>query len=384
MWTIDPNVAESLRHPRRITSHALFTNLVTGAATPLPILDGTVTEDVTTATRRVLDLTTLPRIPVAGQIVDVFTLLDTPGGEITVTQTIWYGTTGVVVPQGVFIVDSDNVDYSDAGTVTITAPDRRNKVIRNKFGNARSSVATNAAWQEIKRLVEGAWPGTTYPFPGWSQLDTSATAKVGTLLWDDGDRDGAVQAIEKANSVEQYFDRQGFAVLRPTPVLTPSSTPVWTVDANTPTAIMTAASRSRDMSTVVNAVRVSTSASDVIFTPVEVKNTTPGDPLNVTGPLGTVFTDYDSPLLRSSAQATAAGRTQLSKQLGEAKQLTLAAMSNPALDAEDVIQVMLPRLDRTTSRPVELHIIDSITHPLVPGTDQQITTRSTRPATDGT
>jgi hypothetical protein len=138
-----------------------------------------------------------------------------------------------------------------------------------------------------------------------------------------------------------------------------------------------------------NAVIVTTSATDVTFDPVAVENTTAGDPLNITGPLGYCAVDYTSANLRNSDQAHAAGKQQLMTQLGQAKQLTLEAISNPALDAEDVIEVKLPTIDRNTGRPSELQIVEQVTHPLLQGDEggspnaQQILTRSTRPDTDG-
>jgi len=382
-WPLAPDVLDLLRHHCTIVSTATHRNLVTGAVTPLDILDGSVTVDRTAAIRRTLNLT----VPALQATFDV---LDTPGGEITVRQTIKHpsGVAAATVPLGVFIVDQDQFGYGPGDTLTMTCPDRWLKVQRARFGLNRSSVASNAAWQEIQRLVEGAWPSPTYPFPGWTQLDTSATTKVGSLLWDDGDREAAIvgeAGIARANALEVFFDAQGAGVLRPVPQLTPTSTPVWVVNANTPDSVMTAASRTRDWSSVRNAVIVTSSASDVIFAPVEVKNTTPGDPLNVDGPLGYRPYEYSSPAIRNSTQARAAGLVILSQQLGEAKQLTVEAVSNPALDAEDVILAMLPKIDRNTARPSELHIIDSVTHPLVQNGSQTqpILTRSTRPATDG-
>jgi hypothetical protein len=96
-----------------------------------------------------------------------------------------------------------------------------------------------------------------------------------------------------------------------------------------------------------------------------------------------VATDYSSATIRNSTQARAAGLTRLSKTLGVGKQLTLENIGNPALDADDVLTVVLPPTETSAARGVELHISDSLTVPLVPTDTQSITTRSTRPSTDG-
>lgn len=350
-------------------------NLITNVWTDLEVEDGSVRIDATASIRRTLDLTLPPREA-------TYQVLDTPGGEITVSQAVRFvNGTRETVPLGVFIVDADKMGYQPNDSLTLTCPDRWLKVQRNRFGLNRASVPGNAAWEEIQRLVEDCWGGS-YPFPGWAHVDTTATTKVGPLIWDDGDREAAIKQLCRDNAVQVFFDENGEGVLRPIPTLSDTSTPVFTVDAGA-TGVMVAADRSRDRSQLHNAIILTTSATDVTFDPVEVKNTTPGDPLNVSGPLGYVPLEYSSPTLRNSTQARAAGVKMLGQQLGTAKQLEIESFGNFALDGEDIITVRLPRTDLNLPRPVELHIIDAITNPFQPGTTQQIQTRSTRPDTDG-
>lgn len=374
--------ATALRYPHTVLTSVVHRNLVTGVLTPLSgrdgyVTDGSITEDATKRPRRSLSLTLAPSQA-------VWDALDTVGGEITVTQAIRYvDMTTERIPMGVFVVDQDSFGYRPDGYISITAPDRWIKIQRNNFGLNRSSVPGNAGWAEVQRLVEACWAGSI-PFPGWSQLDESATTKVGQLVWDDGNRDSAIGAILTANSIECYFDRTGKAVLRPVPVLTDTSPSVWTVDAAAAGVFMDG-NRTRDRSTVCNAVIVTSSATDVTVAPQEVKDTTPNDEMAVTGALGYVPYYFDSPLIRNSTQALAAGHTILSQQLSVAKQLDITAIPNPALDAGDIILALLPKTDANLQRPTELHILDSVTHPLsfANGQGQELDTRSTRPATDG-
>lgn len=354
------------------------TNLVTAVTTDLSdyFVDGTITDDATSNVRRSLSLT------LAG-VQSVFDTLNIPGGEITVVQRFVYPDQSTDdVPHGVYIVDQQQLDYAPSGQITMTCPDRWLKVQRNKFGLSRASVPTNTASAEIKRLVEGAWPGSTYPFPGWSVLDESALTQVGSLMWDDGDREGAILSLCQANSLEVFFDRTGMAVLRKVPVLTPTSVPVWNVDSGA-SGVMTAATRSQDWSNTRNVIIVSTSATDVVFDPVECKDTTFGDPLDVTGTLGYVPEEWSSPALRNSDQAKAAGLTRLRKRLGSAYTVSLSAVQNPCLDAEDVIGIQYPQVDPNTGPLTDVQILDSVTHPLSTTGTQDMQTRSTRPTTDG-
>lgn len=373
MWTRSARWDQACRTSHIRFATAIHKNLATGVLTNLPIEDGSVTVDCTADVRRVLALSTTPTQA-------FWDVLQAPGGEITVTQTIRYIDHAIeTVPLGVFVVDQMAIGYRPDDTLSMTCPDRWVKVQRNRFApGAKTSVASNATWQEIKRLVEGAW-SVAYPFPGWAagSPGTSATTKVGPLLWDNGERATAITDMATASSVEVYFDNAGKAVLRPVPSLSNTSPEVWRVDASA-TGVMIGADNSADLSRTRNAVIVSSSAADLVVTPQEWKNTTVGDPLAVGGPLGYVPLYYSSPLIRTTTQALATAKTLLSTQLGLAKVMSLEATGNAALDARDVIGVVLPRIDRTTARPYELHMVDSVVHPLMPTGTQTIQTRSTR------
>lgn len=376
MWPVSADFLLAVRYPYDRGARATHRNPVTGILTDLPIEDGQVTVDATSRVRRTLNLTCPPQQ-------GLWDVLDAAGGEITVTQTVRFPNhTYQSVPLGVFPVDQDRIGYGPGDTIQLTCPDRWARIQRGGFTLNRASVPTNMGWQEIQRLVEGAWTGSV-PFPGWGQLDTTATTPVGTLFWSDGSRETAITQIADANSLEVFFDPAGLAVLRRIPTLTSSSLPVWTVNEGD-NGVLVGADRSRDRSALRNALVVSTSATDVYFPPVLVQNSTTSDPLSVHGPLGTVPEDYSNSAIRNSDQATVAGRARLAVTLGEAKQLSMEITGNPALDARDVVSVVLPNTDANLPRPVELHILDTVTHPLTPQGTQTARTRSTRPDTDGT
>lgn len=380
MWTgVSNRFGDALRADVAIWSTATHKNLVTGVTTDLVIVDGSVTDDATGDVRRTLTMS-LPGSSATWNV------LNTQGGEITVTQTVEYADQSVeTIPMGVFIVDQESLGYSPEGTIDLTCPDRWLKVQRNKFGLSRSSVPSNTVWQEIDRLLRGAWPGSTYLFPGWAtgSPDKTATGKVGAIAWDDGDRAAAIMEFVQANGLELFPDRQGRFVLRQVPQLTPSSVPAWKVDSSA-TGVMIDASRQRDRSNLRNAVIATTSATDIVFPPQEVKYLQTGDPLSVDGPLGYVPEDWSSVAFRNSAQAVAAAQVRLRKRLGNAQSVSLTALSNPALDSNDVIAVLYPSIDPNQPPVYELHILDSVTHPLQPSGTQEMATRSTRPLTDGT
>lgn len=365
----------------RRTSTATFTNAFTGVQTVLPIeAEGSnqVTVDVTATNRRMLELTLPPQQ-------SLFDLLDAPGSEIGITQTFRYIDNATeTVPLGKYKVTETSMGYDIDGNITLNCPDRYWHITSNGFGANRSSIGANPAWAEIQRLVEGAWPNAAYPFPGWAQLDTSATTKVGTLIWDDGDRSNAIQQLLALNSLDLFFDANGLANLRPIPTLINSTPAVWTVmpgDFGT----LKDATRSRDISVIHNVIVVQTNAADIQLPILEVPNTRDpaADPLSSLGPLGRVTLQLPGAFY-SSAQMKAAGLVQLNKELTVQRQLDVTSVSNPCLDGYDVVSVILPKGDGTSVQPAEHHIIDSVVIPLVSGGDQGITLRGTRTSSNDT
>jgi hypothetical protein len=380
MLAVSATFLAAIRTAHSVTSKAVFNNPFTGALTTLPIETGSqITVDITAASRRVLTLSCTP-------LQSDFDAINAPGGEITVTQTFRFidGTTETVT-LGVFCLDQEDMGYGPGDQMTITAPDRWLQVQRNRFGLSRASNASNAAWQEIKALVEGAWPNSGYPFPGWASYDTTAITKVGPVIYQDGSRENAITSYTTANALEVFFNEAGLAVLRPLPVLTDASVPVWTLDAAV-SGVFMGGDRKVDLSRTRNAVIVNTSATDIILTPVEVKDEHDPtiDPLSTLGPLGYRPGYYASPAVRTTDQATAAGKAILEKQLSTAQQVTVTAVPNPTLDGWDVVDVVFPPGDFGTTRPAERHMVESVTIPLTPDGVQTVTLRSTRPTPDDT
>lgn len=364
----------------RRTNTAIFKNPFTGLTTPLsiePDSDSKVTIDVGAVNRRMLNLV-LPRSQ------SLFDTIAVPGGEITVTQKVLFGDrTSELVPLGVFPVTEQSMTHTADGQLALICPDRWSFIQGCGFDTARTSIAGNTGSQEIKRLIEGAWTNAAWPFPGWAagSPDMGATTKVGPLVWTDGSRDNATRKLLKLNSYDAYFDANGLAVLRPTPILTTSSVPVWVVNPGE-AGVLIDAERIRDLSVVRNVIVVSTTASDVIL-PIQVVanlHDPAVDQLSSLGPMQRRTLDY-SDNFRSTAQMLAAGKVQLNLQLSVQQQLTLTARSNPWLDGYDVITGILPKGDGTT-QPVEQHLIQTATIPLTPRGQQVITVRSTRPTAD--
>lgn len=391
MWPVSAKYLDAIRYSHVKLLKVDFRDLWAGRTTTLAytgqdasedavapyVTGGSITVDATSNVRRTLTLS----LPARQGLWDV---LDTVGGELTVSSAVDFrdGSQPEWVPLGKFILDVDSLDYGGGDLSISTAPDRWSKVQSVKMRpGTRSSVPSNTAWQEIVRLVQGAW-SAPYTFPGWAFIDKTATTQVGSLYWDDGEREPPILQLCADNGLEVFFDAQGLAVLRKQPSLSNSSVPVWTVDAGA-SGVLTGGSRTRDRTRAFNAIELSTSASDITFVTVVAENANPADPLSTVGPLGYKSVAYSSPTLRNSDQAKAAGKAMLAKSTGVARQLSLSSSQNDALDAGDVIQVVLPRTDINLTRPAELQIIDTLSIPFDVTTEQDLQLRSTVPDTLG-
>ncbi len=100
-----------------------------------------------------------------------------------------------------------------------------------------------------------------------------------------------------------------------------------------------------------------------------VADTDPLSPTFVGGPFGTKTRFTVSPLLTTTGQCTTAAAGLLARTTGMHGSVTLSLVTNPALDAGDVLLV----LDGGVSTA---HIIDTVTIPLSAKDTQRVTSRS--------
>ena len=287
-----------------------------------------------------------------------------------------------VVPQGVFPID---VLRDGGDTISITAPDRWSLVKNARFLTPRSFGGQTARGL-IADLLREVLPVDAVV----TDLATS-TATVPAQT-EDRDRAGLIQKLATAAAVDVFFDRFGNAVIRDVPTIDITG-PAWDVDYG---GVLIGVDRERNRQRTYNVVVVNgtNSKGDTVFPTQFVWDNDPRSPTYAgpgsgfgptpppasgAGPFGQRPTFYSSPLLTRVDQAVAAGQSILARVTGLAAQVTAAAIPNPALDDGDTIRVTLPPAKRNAVRPVEYHLVDGFTVPLVANSSgQSIGTRSTR------
>jgi uncharacterized protein DUF5047 len=153
----------------------------------------------------------------------------------------------------------------------------------------------------------------------------------------DQDRAAAISDLASSIAAEALFDNLGDFVLRPRD--RPAEV-VWSVDAGARGALI-AAEETLDRSSVRNGVSVRGQA-DPEAPPIYglATNDDPASPTRWGGPFGRVPLIASSTAVATQAQADAAARALLNLRLGLARTLVLGSIPNPALEPDDLIEVV--------------------------------------------
>lgn len=295
-------------------------------------------------------------------------------------------------PQGVFDVDVASVGYAVNGNISLTAPDRWQRIVNARFLVPRASTKGATVRAQIASLLTEVLPS------GTAVNDTStSTATVPAQTWDQ-DRAGAIQDLAKSAGLDVGFDRTGTPFIRDVPVLDPANV-AFTIDASE-TGVLIDASRERSRQKTYNVVVVTGTAADgsTPFTPQVVwdndstsatyagPGTGFGDWTTLpaasgAGPFGQRPTFYSSPLVTTTEQAISAGQAILSRVTASESQVSGVSVPLPFLDDGDTVVITFPPTDPLSPSQVsEVHIVDGFTVPLVPNRNPMpLTTRSTRP-----
>jgi hypothetical protein len=364
---------QAIRNSLRLSysATATYDNAPVAGASDLRPTGGTITDTSKPGVRRVLNL------DLAGGDT-LFEALSPTGTLLTVSCTVTYtDNTTAVIPMGVFDIDSDRLSEGD-GTISVTAPDKWVRIQRAKFLTPVSSTPGMSVTAQIAALIRGAL-GSDEPVT----ITATSSASMGAVTWEK-DRDKAIIDLADQIGAWVYFDRTGEAIVADVPTSGRSTT--WLADASL-TGVLTELTRERSRTDTFNVVVVASSSTDSEKFPTQIvwddnplSPTYAGtDPMNApetAGPFGIVVDYLDTPNLATAGEAQAAGLARLARGQGLAMQVSLGQVPNPAVDAFDSIDVLPPPETFNTSRVLERHVADTVTHPLSLGTAQHIEGRS--------
>lgn len=342
-------------------------------ATDLRPSGGSILDTTKPGVRRLLDLQLAPEP-------GLFQELEPTGTELLVTGHIRYTDRTVVdIPMGWFDVDSQTLSEGGGG-LSLTAPDRWEKVKRARFIRPYSVPKGRRVVDAITAMIRGALGGNT------EVLELSGSQVKCAAQTFERDRDQAILDLAESAGLWVYFDRDGVATIVRQP--TGSGLARWRADASA-TGVLVKLDRERSRTYTRNVVVVESSAADAPAFPTQtVWDANPSSPTYAgsnpftspatAGPFGIVPHFHDTPLPLTATEARQTALTILARTVGLASQVSLEQGHNPAIDAFDTIEVLPPRERYDMARVIERHVVDSVRHPLTVDGTQHIDGRSTR------
>lgn len=363
MWPITTACQNVLIADHSIDVRATAISSTFGSVPGIPVSDGQITVDATSQIRRrgtisIADTTFWPDTTVS--------ILSPLGAEVLVECGVvipGVGTEWIPVIQGV-VTDVERTRPTRSGgqgAFTVTLADRSTKVAQARLDAPAQTVAAATVVAEITRLITEAIPGVTVTDLTGSTM-VAAQIEINRERWADG-----VEKLADSIGAEVFADPLGRFMIRPQPMITAS--PVWVIstgDGGTVVAMDEKTTRDLTYNRVVASGQRTDGTATVSAT---VSDTDVNSPTYVGGPFGVKTRFLVSNLLTTVPAATAAATALLGRTIGMHGSVTVSTVTNPALDAGDVIQVR----DGGT---LLNHIIDAVTIPLGPKGIQRITTRS--------
>lgn len=251
------------------------------------------------------------------------------------------------VPLGLFRVESIQWGALE-GSATLTLADRYAQVQDEPFP-APWSTAGKHPTDAIVEIVRDVFGDAIYYHVATDPA--SEPILEGTVY--DQERTEAISDLCQSIGAVAIFDAYGDLVIRPR-----GATPgiAWTVDAGA-RGTMLEADETLDRSSVRNGVSMR-GQPDVDEPPIYglAVYDDPTSPIRWGGPFGRVVLIAESTAVTTQEQADAAARSLLSLRLGLSRTLTLRSVPNPALEPDDVVEVIFPggRVDLQTVN--ETHI----------------------------
>lgn len=386
MWPVPESYADVVRSSNGLSVTVDVYKAGVLLYSNLPLADGSIAVDATSATRRACNLTIPPFLP-TGTYTQAPALPDplmadprlaTRGHELRIRHSlITSDGTPLTVPVGRFRVDS--LSGSDLGrtAVTLSGVSREAWVVDDIFTTPRTVQGPSAA-ALIGQLIRESLPQAVVINVATNDAPVRKTTE-------DEDRWGLILTLATSIGAQVYADPLGQFVIADAP--TTSTPSVWTFAPGADGRSLLDSRRTESRVDVANRVAVQGSTPDGAPSPI-VGVATDEDPTSPTrwgdpdaGAWGKAAVVLSQPNLTSLGQCRTVARAELAKRTGQAAGLDLSAVPHAALEARDVVDVVVPTSVSGYSQTVRRHVIDRFTLPLTPGGDFPVTTRDLRAVT---
>jgi hypothetical protein len=269
-----------------------------------------------------------------------------------------------LVPLGTLVVVT--ADLTRWPAVSLVCRDRAWLLSQYRNVSAFSTAAATPSMTALADLLQfSRFPASRL------EMDFPTTPFVtGAQVWDkQSDPTDAAGQIAAAAGAQFFVDPMGVFVCPPQPDVDTDEVAASYVEG--PRSMLLMPARVRSGEATRNAVVAESSAPDLAAPVAGYAQDDDPNSLTYVGRIGVIPDFYDSPLLRTSAQADLAARTRLRNIAGLTDTTAVIALVNPALDSGDILYVSSP------SRGIDTKLIaDSFSIPLRAGESQTITCRA--------
>jgi hypothetical protein len=349
VWPVSERFLEALRSPHTLRTVVTVTP-PGGVATPVEVVSGSITVDAASRVRRSGSLT------LYGDQA-MFELVSTPGAVVQVLHGLAFGSSVELVPVLTGELSSP-AQQVGVGRISVRLVDFGQRVSRCRFTTPYLGVEAATRPATIAAVVTDAVPTVAV---------SNTSTDVGTVgagrTWKENRWD-VVTDLALDGGTEAFFRPDGSFTIRNAPQITDPY--VWTVNAGDG-GVLISAGRERTLDRLYNTVIVRSSATDgtQAWDPQTVEVTDTSSPLH-SSKIGVAPYFFASPTATTSGEAVAVGQRLLERLTGLQETLSVQSISNPALEANDVVRIITPRTGVDVPE-ILTHFIDSISFDLVSG-----------------
>lgn len=323
---------------------------VNPVGTEIRILAGDVQLDANADVRSTVDMETdglgaWPTSP-AG-------LLTPYGAELFVERGIVYGDGAVEwVSLGYHRLYSVEQAQAPNGPIRLAGRDRMSAIIDGRLLSPVQFDAGTPVADVFDAMVLAVYPEAVIEF----DFDANAATLAGSHIADE-DRYALLLDLAQSLGKVMYFDHEGKLQVRSAPDAT---VPVLDVNHGAG-GVLVAMSRALDRDGVYNAVVANGESPGATTIPRAVAyDLNPSSATYWNGPFGRVPRFFTSPFIETVEQAEAAAVAMLQKAVGLPYNVSFDAVPNPALEPLDPVRVTY-----ADNAPAEVHVIETMTVPLV-------------------
>lgn len=290
-------------------------------------------------------------------------LLAPYGNEIWVRRGVQLGGgTTEWVSLGYYRIDTPDQDSAADGPIQIEAQDRMAGIVDARLETPRQYAAADTYGAVVADLIGDVYPTATI---NWD--DSTDTDTLGRPLIVEEDRHGFLNDLVTAVGKIWYWDYAGQLAITDPPA---STDPVVEVNAGAG-GVLVSMGRRLTREGVYNVIVATGEGADT-QTPVRgiARDDNPNSPTYYAGRFGPVPLFYSSPFVTTTAQARSAASSLLRRHLGLPYNVDFELVPNAALEPWDPVRIRYSNQDAP-----EVHVLQTVTIPLVPEAAMTATTK---------